>query len=345
MFKIKNLIIIANIIFILIAVELFFKYILDFKSVSKENTCKRVYNKDKDFSFYSPNCKSVIKHWEQDNFVTYKTNSTGRRDLPKQIPFEKKIAFIGDSFTFGAMVPIEDNYNFYAFKKILKSPYEIHNYGTPAEQLHNVINKLKTLDYKEYDHIVYGLTPNDFFDLVDGSYYVKIKNTDNSKQEINNKKNNMQIFKSIKRYLLSTASSRFILHSLMSNDTIYLKTYLSRKPYSGYLLEILPKEWINSINYFDESLKTLDVNLKSKLKIFILPQRAEVVSNRLNSYNSSFINSILNKCNENQIDCSFSDLNSLSKLKKSHFPVDGHLSIQGNHEVAKSLSLWVKNWK
>ena len=89
----------------------------------------------------------------------------------------------------------------------------------------------------------------------------------------------------------------------------------------------------------------MDKNLKSKLKIFILPQRAEVVSSRLNSYNSSFINSILNKCNENQIDCSFSDLNSLSKLKKSHFPVVGHLSIQGNHEVAKSLSLWVKNWK
>ena len=144
---------------------------------------------------------------------------------------------------------------------------------------------------------------------------------------------------------MSSATSRFILHTLMSNDQIYLKTYLSRKPYSGYLLEILPPEWIESINYFDESLKTLDKNLKSKLKIFILPQRAEVVSSRLKSYNYSFINYLMNICKENQIDCSFSDLNSLSKLKKSHFPVDGHLSIQGNHEVAKSLSLWVKNWK
>ncbi len=344
MLRARNLIILLNIFFILIAGELFFKYILDLRSVSKENTCKRVYSKDKDFSFYSPNCKSVIKHWEQDSFVTYKINSEGRRDLQHQVPFKKKIAFIGDSFTFGAMVPIEDNYNFYAFKKILKSPYEIHNYGTPAEQLHNVINKLKTLDYKNYDYIVYGLTPNDFFDLVDGSYYSKRQNTDNSRQEINNKKNRMEIFKSIKSYLLSTASSRFILHSLMSNDTIYLKTYLSRKPYSGYLLEILPKEWIKSINYFDKSLKALDQNLKSKLKIFILPQRAEVVSSRLNSYNSNFINSLMNICKENQIDCSFSDLNSLSKLKESHFPVDGHLSIQGNHEVAKSLSEWAKNW-
>ena len=340
----KNLIIIINIFLILLATELFFKYVLDYRSISKVNTCKRIYNNEKDFSFYTPNCKNIIKHWEQKNFVTYEINSKGRRDQPNQVPNQKKIAFIGDSFTFGAMVPIEDNYNFYAFKKILNSPYEIHNYGTPAEQLHNVLNKLKTLEYRSYDYIVYGITPNDFFDLVDGSYFSKTKDKDKTNKIIENKKNKMETFKSIKNYLLSTASSRFILHNLISNDKIYLKTYLSRKPYSGYLLKNLPEEWIKATNYLDESLKILDNNLKSKLKIFILPQRAEVVSNRLNSYNSSFINSLINICNKNNIDCSFPDLDSLSAIEESHFPVDGHLSIQGNHEVAKSLSEWVKNW-
>ena len=110
------------------------------------------------------------------------------------------------------------------------------------------------------------------------------------------------------------------------------------------MLKNLPEEWIKATNYLDESLKILDNDLKSKLKIFILPQRAEVVSNRLNSYNSSFINSLINICNKNNIDCSFPDLDSLSAIEESHFPVDGHLSIQGNHEVAKSLSEWVKNW-
>ncbi len=340
----KNLIIIINIFLILLATELFFKYVLDYRSISKVNTCKRIYDNEKDFSFYTPNCKNIIKHWEQKKFVTYEINSKGRRDQPNQVPNQKKIAFIGDSFTFGAMVPIEDNYNFYAFKKILNSPYEIHNYGTPAEQLHNVLNKLKTLEYRSYDYIIYGITPNDFFDLVDGSYFSKTKDKDKTKKIIENKKNKMETFKSIKNYLLSTASSRFILHNLISNDKIYLKTYLSRKPYSGYLLKNLPEEWIKATNYLDESLKILDNNLKSKLKIFILPQRAEVVSNRLNSYNSSFINSLIKICNKNNIDCSFPDLDSLSAIEESHFPVDGHLSIQGNHEVAKSLSEWVKNW-
>ncbi len=344
MFKLKSLIIVINIIILIFTIELFFIFILNFKTEVKINTCKRIYNKEKDFSVYTPNCKSVIKHWEQSKFVTYETNSAGRRDLDSENSDIKKIAFIGDSFTFGAMVPIEDNYNFYAFNNILKKPYNIHNYGTPAEQLHNIFNKLKTINYKDYEHIIYGLTPNDFFDLVDGKF--NPKKISSSKIETSKTVGyDTNFINKIKSYLVSSATSRFILHTLMSNDQIYLKTYLSRKPYSGYLLEILPNEWIESFNYFDKSLKDLDVNLKSKLKIFILPQRAEVVSSRLNSHNSSFINSLINICKENQIDCSYPDLNSLSKLKESHFPVDGHLSIQGNHEVAKSLSLWVKTWR
>ena len=344
MFRIKSLIIVINAIILLFAIELYFIFVLKFKTEVQVNNCKRIYNEEKDFSFYSPNCKSIVKHWEQSNFVTYKTNSEGRRDLESDSSFLKKIAFIGDSFTFGAMVPIEDNYNFYAFKKILKSPYEIHNFGTPAEQLQNVINKLKTLDHRNYDHIVYGLTPYDFFNLVDGSYLVKVKNKNNINQKDMKKKNSMVTFKSIKSYLLSTASSRFILHSLMSNDRIYLRTYLSRKPYSGYLLKNLPDKWIKSIDYFDETLNNLEPKYKSKLKIFILPQRAEVISNRLNSYNPSLVNAVVNICNKNKIDCSFPDLNSLSKIDESHFPVDGHLTIQGNHNVGKFLAEWVKNW-
>ena len=233
MFKVKNLIILINILIILLFTELFFTFILGFKSKTESNTCKRIYDKKNDFHSYSPNCENILKHWEQDNFVSYKINSEGRRDLGSQKDNSKKVAFIGDSFTFGAMVPIEDNYNFYAFNNILKSSFELHNYGTPAEQLHNVFNKLNTLDESKYDYIVYGLTPNDFFDLVDGSFNKKLKNVSVENKEDKTEKSKMKTFKKIKNFLLSTSTSRFILHNLMSNDSIYLKTYLSRKPYSG----------------------------------------------------------------------------------------------------------------
>ena len=338
------LIILKNTFIIILIVELFFTFILDYRSKVELSTCKRIYDKKNNFNFYSPNCENIIKHWEQDNFVSYKINSEGRRDLASQNYNSKKIAFIGDSFTFGAMVPIEDNYNFYAFNKILKNSFEVHNYGIPAEQLHNVFNKLKTLDESKYNYFIYGLTPNDFFDLVDGSYNGKPKDINEVNKKDENKKKNMVIFKKIKNYLLSTGTSRFILHSLMSNDSIYLTTYLSRTPYSGYLLENLPVEWVKAIDYFDKSLNSLEAKHKSKLKIFILPQRAEVVSNRLNSYIPTFVTTIVAICNKNKIECSFPDINLLSNIKESHFPVDGHLTIEGNHNVAKSLSKWVKNW-
>ncbi len=342
--KIKVLIIFFNIVFLLIAVELFFLYALDYKTLSKIDTCQRLYNNKKDFSYYSPNCEIITKHWEQKNFISYKINSEGRRDLSlQQNKNVKKIAFIGDSFTFGAMVPIQKNYNFYAFNTLRKS-YEIHNYGTPAEQLHNVFNKLKTLDHKKYDYFVYGLTPNDFFDLVDGSY---IKNfTKKNKSENINKVNiaNTKLFYKLKNYLVSTATSRFILHTLMSNDQIYINTYLSRTPYSEYLSEELTKNWISAINFLDQSLKELDKNFKTKLKIFILPQRAEVVSMRLNKYNLTFLNTLINVCKKNEIDCSHSDVLALSKIKESHFPVDGHLTIEGNRVVAEYLFRWASKW-
>ena len=343
MFKVKNLIILIKILIIALVIESFFTFILGFQSKEELNTCKRIYDKKNDFHQYSPNCENIVKHWEQKNFISYKINSEGRRDLTSQKYNSKKVAFIGDSFTFGGMVPIEDNYNFYAFNKILKGSFEVHNYGVPAEQIHNVFNKLKTLDENKYDYFIYGLAPNDFFDLVDGSHGKKIKNI-NGVQNYKNKKTKMEIFNKIKRYLLSTATSRFILHSLMSNDSIYLRTYLSRTPYSGYLLKNLPIEWLKAIDYFDESLNSLEVKHKSKLKIFILPQRAEVVSNRLNSYTPTLVTSIVDICNKNKIDCSFPDINSLSDIKESHFPVDGHFTIEGNHSIAKSLSKWVKSW-
>ena len=344
MFKVKNLIILIHIFFILLAIELFFNFILDYRNIVKKSTCERIYNNKKDFSFYSPNCEIIVKHWEQKNFVSYRINSHGRRDLSIKNLNLKKIAFVGDSFTFGAMVPIEDNYNYYAFNDILENSFDIHNYGTPSEQLHNVFNKIKNINHKNYDYFVYGLTPNDFFNLVDGSYKNSLKNNNNDKKTLEVKKNKMELFKKIKNYLISTATSRFISHKLMSNDKIYLQTYLLRAPYSGYLSQNLPSGWNNAINYFDKFLIDLKPNYKSKLKIFIIPQRAEVVSTRLNTYNFTFVNKIINVCKKNKIDCFAPNLNPLSNIKESHFPVDGHLTILGNHVLAKELSKWASNW-
>jgi len=94
-FKVKNLIILINILIILLVIELFFTFILGFKSKTELNTCERIYDKKNDFHHYSSNCEIIIKNWEQDNFVTYQINSEGRRDLANLKNNSKNIV-IGD---------------------------------------------------------------------------------------------------------------------------------------------------------------------------------------------------------------------------------------------------------
>ena len=109
---IKNLfqILIVTIILV-IGIEVFILYILNYKVVISGNTTCRQYISENDFSVYKPNCELYHKHWEQDIGIEYTINSFGRRD-GSQSTGEQLIAFIGDSFTFGAMVNINDNYNY-----------------------------------------------------------------------------------------------------------------------------------------------------------------------------------------------------------------------------------------
>ena len=93
------------------------------------------------------------------------------------------------------------------------------------------------------------------------------------------------------------------MHILLGKDKIYFKTYISRKPYSGYLISPLPEEFNYAIEYIFNQLNTLDKDLKDKLILLMLPQRAEVVAYRLNKYNNDFHKKFLNECFNFNIKC------------------------------------------
>ena len=309
-----------------IILELSLRFLFDYKESYDGDTSCKVFHKDLNYSTYKINCKISEKHWENDRWIDYQLNQYGRREI-KQKPEGEKIALFGDSFTFGLMVPIEDNYQYYAKENLLKKKYIIHNYGVSGEQLDHIFNKLNSLNLDEYDHVIYGLTPNDFFDYLKGD----IKTQDSN-------------FQKVKRLLLSTSLSRFLLHKSMSIDEIYYNTYKSRKPYSGYLEPKFNKEWLEATNNLNTKINKLPKKVKNKLKIFLLPQKAEVVSYRLGKYNDTYKTEILKICSKNKINCSFSNVPNLASIQDSHFPVDGHLTIKGNHSVAKDFATWLNNW-
>jgi len=317
--------------------EFFVAFVLGYRTIVKGEKCK-LFNKEKNYGFYKPNCKTYYKHWEDNKIIEYKFNEYGRRDELNDFKNENdiKIASVGDSFTLGLHVPIDNNYNYLAFNRPnINKKYLIHNYGVAGENLDNIINKLidKKQEFLNYDFILYGLTPNDFF------YFLEENNS--NKNDLNE---NFHLFRKAKSLLLSTSTSKFFLHNLLKIDETYYSIYLQRKPYSGYLMSDLGPSWINSLSIFEDKVGNLPEELKSKLKIFLLPQRVEVVSYRLGNYNGKFNYELMKSCKKIGIDCSFANLKKLSKLKESHFIVDGHLTDKGNYSIAEDLSSWSEKW-
>ena len=309
-----------------VILELSLRFFFGYKESYDGDTSCKVFHTDLNYSTYKINCKISEKHWENDRWIDYQLNQYGRREI-NQKPEGEKIAIFGDSFTFGLMVPIKHNYQFFAKENLFKKKYTIHNYGVSGEQLDHIFNKLSTINLDEYDHVIYGLTPNDFFDYLKGD----IKTEDSN-------------FQKVKKLLLSTSLSRFMLHESMSIDQIYYNTYKSREPYSGYLESKLNKEWLEATNNLNTKINKLPKKVKNKLKIFLLPQKAEVVSYRLGKYNDAYKNEILKICYKSKINCKASNVPNLASIHDSHFPVDGHLTIKGNHSVAKDFADWVNNW-
>ena len=337
MFQIKQikifLVIFCLVVLLLAVIEISLKNIFGFNSITKGSVTCKIYDDKKNFSYYKPNCELFYKHWEQKNIIHYKINNFGRRDGSNNSG-KKLIAFFGDSFTFGAMVPIDKNYNYKSLENFKKLSYGGHNYGVAGEQFENILSKLKAYDLSKYDIIVYGLTPNDLFDLVNLT-------TSGSKDKIahyKTKSEKLFFLKKIKDSILSTTTLKVLLHHLMTIDSIYYKIYLKRIPYSGYLKSPLASDFEGALNIALSQLNELDTNLKKKLVIQLLPQRAEVVAARVGKYNNDFSEKFLEICSKKELICGITDVFKLSKLKESHFIIDGHLNIDGNKLVAEDLT-------
>lgn len=334
----KHSIIILLITFgILFTITLILDNFFNFKEFHTGDTDCKVYNKELDFHFYKTSCRLFIKNFEQKEGVLYEFNKFGRRELVSE-KHKPKLAFVGDSFTLGAMVPIEKNYNFRAINYYMNSKYTIHNYGVGGEQFHNILNKLTNLDISKYDGVIYGITPNDFFDLVDESdpFFKKVldNNVSSSKKSYINK---------FKQIILSTTISRVISHWIFKNDKFYYQVYLKRTPYSGYLYSPLSKKYKNALQIFSARLNKIPKSLKDKLLIFLLPQRAETVAFRLGKYNEDFKNYFLLICKNVEIRCGYSKIKNLALTQNSHFVIDGHLTTEGNDIVARDIAQFLEH--
>ena len=146
-YTILSIIKIISITFLLILfLEICLKFIL-----FKDNAHYSCYEKVKDKRIYvnGKNCNFVDTHFESKEDVIYITDELGNRtqtdgEIKK---WDKKIFFVGDSFTFGSLSNYEYTYPFTSVQRInefSKIIYKEVNKGVNGYQISQVLENIKS---------------------------------------------------------------------------------------------------------------------------------------------------------------------------------------------------------
>jgi len=298
-----------------------------------------------EFDFYIPpkNCKYVFKHWEHNKEIVYETDEISNRKSTLPIDSSKsiiKIAFFGDSFTWGDMNSSDENYTHHAsseLRKLKKLNVGYDNYGVKGYNLLDVVGRMKQVNLKNYDYIVYGLTPNDIF----------------SPQILSFKKKNLKELS-----YLDTLKKNFKTNNLVSVKIatklffeffpeFYTNFYTSRdSDLSGYLSNYSSSYWDKRYSELLMELGKLDASIRDKLVVQVIAQRVQVELYKKGNKEKAFAfdDRIKKICNILKIKYNSSQLDELSLLKKSHYTIDGHFNSQANLIVGKRLAKFISNW-
>tara|TARA_B100001175_G_scaffold311782_1_gene316726 strand:+ start:125 stop:1153 length:1029 start_codon:yes stop_codon:yes gene_type:complete len=296
------------------------------------------YSKMKNYSCYKTveetpyytngiNCNEEIYYFEKKNPTLYATNHKGQRigkNVNEKDKIEKlnKVFFIGDSFTFGHLSNYENSYPYNSIVELNKligdKKYKEINMGVNGYQFRDNLNIIKKVLNKKLDsYIVYGLTPNDLFDLV--------KNNKNQNQ--NQNKSNIDKIKKIVDDL-NILSIKYLNSLILKNDKIYSFLHSNRGDKAGYVNSKSSLFWEEKYKIFYEEISTIPKELRKKVIFTIIPQQIQIKKIKINKVDDglAFDNKILKICEKIKIKCiSFTEELGNKFNFQTHFPLDGHL--------------------
>ena len=279
------------------------------------------------------NCNYEEKYFEKKNSTFYYTNKNGERSpgFADNKVYNKKILFIGDSFTFGYLSNYNDTYPYNAIKNInnkLEVKYQAINLGVNGYQfdqiLHLIDNDKVITDNNHI--IVYGLTANDLFDIGElNSQNIKRSFIDRLRSIINK---------------MNLLSIKFIASKILKNDYMYLNIHNKRGSKAGYIQKESSIEWDKKYLYFEKKIKQIPDSIKKRIVLTIIPQQIQIrlIKNNLIDEGIAFDLKILSICKKVKIKCISKSIQLAEKLKyETHFVLDGHLYPKASAEYGKML--------
>ena len=285
---------------------------------------------------FIPNCVIKKKRWEGTKEILYEINKKGNRksSLPYNELNKINFVFLGDSFTYSYMNDEKESYVYLIsnYRKSFKSIGH-ENRGFPPHGFLEIIQSMKNNEFDQFDHIIYGITPNDIYTI----------NFNSSRENILKTKKKKNIFQKI----ILSIKSNFKLRSfqvglsiLLKNDLIYKKIWEERKE----------KDFINNSNnklfkaryaVVEEKLRDLEKNKKDKLIIITIPQKIQMVYHNLGYFEKSktFEKEMEKICKNLEIKCilTLNNLKSKKKVIKTHFTIIGYLTPFGNKFISKLI--------
>ena len=286
------------------------------------------------------NCYFVEKYFEKKKPTIYITDSNGfRTNIQHVKKYFNKIYFVGDSFTFGHLSDYEETYPFNAIKYLNENNYPKYqeiNMGVNGYQFRQNIFLIKKISEKNLENfnIIYGLTPNDLFDL--------------ERNQANKNKINLVDYIKIRIDKINLVSVKILTSFILKNDYLYSIIHRNRGVAAGYLTKNSSIFWDEKYEIFENEIKHLPKDIKEKLIITIIPQQAQIRLLKNNSIEDglSFDKKILSICNRIKIRCiSITEKLSAKMKYKTHYTLDGHLLPSTNIEYGRLLGKYLLSLK
>jgi len=308
-----------------------------------------------------PSCEFSDKMTEGE-LVQFRFNQFAYRDRalvaePTQASVE--LFAVGDSFTMGAMVPIESTYVQVAeadLRAALGFPVRYMNGGVSSWDLQQYLVRVREAVSRGAHVVTVGILANDFFaDLSEKGVENRAAPQDAASMEAAYQQLYMAKRPPVERLYRSVLSNSraldLVVHLVMSSDDAYAATYLWREGKDSYLSRPLGPTWVTKLADGERLLRRMSETARAgnaKLVVIAIPQRIQaLLHSRADRYPELDARAELDALGRicRSLDIPYVDglepLASVERPTSLYFPVDGHLTPEGQerlgHYVAAEL--------
>jgi len=304
-----------------------------------------------------PGCTRSAKDPEGP-LVSYRYNACGHRGAvgcgPKP-PGTLRIAGLGDSFTEGVMVAEEDTYLVRAAAAVSEAvgvSVEAHNLGVSGHDLLQYQERLPEALALEPDVVTVGLLPNDLFhDLSDAARRrfqergeeIGVRAAIKERQYEHRK----GLLRRARGWMRRSRAILALQHALFQSPSLYAALYTRRGMTGDYLSADLSPEWEQRLRDTEAVLSSMAGEARrsgTPLVVIAIPQRIQAVLVRRGNaagLDPRLLGRRLCAMGERagfEVVDFLLGMESVPDPGRLYYPVDGHLTAQGQRELGAFLA-------